>query len=48
MKIIRVKLNPEQTVLSCCDSTHRAVTMPSAQCIPMCNAYTAVFDAVFR
>jgi len=32
MEITRVKLNPEQAVLSCCDSTRRQEVMTGGQC----------------
>lgn len=42
MEITRVKLNPEQAVLTCCDTTNRSVAAYS-QCSSDCNPQTGVF-----
>lgn len=46
-EMIKIKLNPEQAVLSCCDLSERAavVISPSRQCMGMtCRATLSVLD----
>jgi len=46
MEIARVKLNPEQAVISCCDASHRRIgVMTYMQCDTPCSVGATPVDS---